>query len=279
MNRLNKAQDNEERRKIADWLSATDYFAMQKDYESLAEEETGQWFLNSTEFRKWRDGECLTLLCQGIPGAGKTVLSAICVEHLQTLFGEDAEVAIVCQFYVYKRQGEQTPLRLTSNLLKQIYQQHLGHAPELQTLYERHSRAGTRPSLKEIVEIILVLSAGFRRIFLILDALDENTDEEGGRTLFLSELFKLQSHTINRLSILITSRPVPAITNLPHFVACVRAEIRASDSDVDKYLSTQLLHFDASLQKFPKLMDNIKQTIIGLVNGVYVQMVVRENLS
>ncbi|KAF8847654.1 hypothetical protein BDZ45DRAFT_811419 [Acephala macrosclerotiorum] len=53
---------------------------------------TGQWLLENPEFMAWRDQEDVSnvLWCHGIPGAGKTVISSLVIDHLNDKFaGQD----------------------------------------------------------------------------------------------------------------------------------------------------------------------------------------------
>ncbi|KAI9045980.1 5'-methylthioadenosine/S-adenosylhomocysteine nucleosidase family protein [Aspergillus affinis] len=45
--------DDQERKKIADWISPTNYATFQADFYDQRQEGTGQWLLNTAEFREW----------------------------------------------------------------------------------------------------------------------------------------------------------------------------------------------------------------------------------
>lgn len=68
----------EEREKILDWLSAVKHEQKHHDVRLPRVAGTGEWFLESDEFRQWRGSVKNTdnaLLCQGIQGSGKSVLA------------------------------------------------------------------------------------------------------------------------------------------------------------------------------------------------------------
>jgi hypothetical protein len=96
--RLISHQDDQERRIILDWLTPIDYGTQQSDFISRRQEGTGQWLLNSDEFQRWSKKSKQTLFCSGIPGAGKTMITAIVVDHLSTKFQKDASAGIA---YIY----------------------------------------------------------------------------------------------------------------------------------------------------------------------------------
>ena len=78
----------ESRKKILDWLSPIDYAKLQSDTLRKRQEGTGEWFLKTTAFTKWVEGKQSpnTLFCPGIPGAGKTMIVSIVINHLKTSF-------------------------------------------------------------------------------------------------------------------------------------------------------------------------------------------------
>ncbi|KAK2470324.1 hypothetical protein H9L39_17941, partial [Fusarium oxysporum f. sp. albedinis] len=98
--KLNKKEDA----KILDWLTPLDYGPQQSDNLSRRQPETGNWLLQSEEFLGWLAGKKQTLFCPGIPGAGKTILTSIVVDFLDSKCGNDAEIGIT---YIYCSSGRQ----------------------------------------------------------------------------------------------------------------------------------------------------------------------------
>ena len=86
VDRLNREQDSQEHRVIADWLTPIDYASQQSDFIRARQEGTGEWLLKSSEFQDWVSQSKQTLFCPGIPGAGKTMITSIVIEHLYTTF-------------------------------------------------------------------------------------------------------------------------------------------------------------------------------------------------
>ena len=82
VNALNVGQQDEERRKIENWLSPIDFRSRQQEILKGAQAGTRQWLLDSQKFQSWVDADGGTLWCPGIPGAGKTVTSFIVIDHL-----------------------------------------------------------------------------------------------------------------------------------------------------------------------------------------------------
>jgi hypothetical protein len=91
-----KRQD--ERKMILEWLNPMDYASQQSDFIARRQEGTGEWLLESSNFQDWLRNSGQTLLCPGMPGAGKTVLKSIVVDYLCDNFQDNTTVGIA---YLY----------------------------------------------------------------------------------------------------------------------------------------------------------------------------------
>jgi hypothetical protein len=117
------------------WLSPTDFPSQQHDIISRRQTGTGQWFLETTEFKKWLDGSDKTLFCPGIPGAGKTMMAAIAIDHLyQTACGRNIEVAYL--FCSYKGMADLNASGLFAAILKQLVQSGPNMSGPLTLIYD-----------------------------------------------------------------------------------------------------------------------------------------------
>lgn len=110
--------------------------------------------MDSNKFQKWSDESKQTLFCPGIPGAGKTMVTSITVEHLQAKFQNDPGIGIA-YLYCNFRQQEQKPADLLLSLLKQLIQRRLYVPEEVTRLYKRHNNERTRPSFDDATSSLL----------------------------------------------------------------------------------------------------------------------------
>lgn len=120
MVKLVRHQDDQERRAILDWLCPIDYAAQQSDFISRRQARTGQWLLDSADFQEWLMTSKQTLFCPGIPGAGKTILTATVVENLDMTFENDGSIEIAYLYCNFRRHHEQNLEDLLASLLKQL---------------------------------------------------------------------------------------------------------------------------------------------------------------
>lgn len=252
--------------KILNWLTPIDYGPQQTDYIRRRQPGTGQWLLDSTEYQEWLSTDKQTLFCPGIPGAGKTIITAIVIDYVNTWFRNDPRIGIAFIYCNFRRQQEQKFQDLLANLLKQLSQGQASIPDSVEALYNHHRNKRTRPSCDEISEALHSVATMYSRVFIIVDALDECQKSNGCMTKFLSEIFSLQGRC--GANIFTTSRFIPEITE--RFAGTTSLEIRAYEEDVRRYLDSHIFQLPAIVGRNPTLQEEIKATILKVAGGMYV---------
>ena len=258
--------DKEEDLDILKWLTPIDYATQQSDHISRRQPGTGQWLLHSAEYQEWLRIPGKTLFCPGIPGAGKTILTAIVIDDIYSRFKFDTSVGIAYLYCDFRRQHEQKIEDLLANLLKQLAQKQASMPDGVQTLYDQYRNQPKRPTLDEILSILHSVSILYSRVFIIVDALDECQVTNGCRTRLLSGIFKLQARV--RANIFSTSRYNKEIVE--RFKESISLEIRAKDEDVQIYLAGHITRLPSFVSSNPDLQSEVKNTISKAVDGMYV---------
>jgi Cdc6-like AAA superfamily ATPase len=262
--RQDNREDREEYREIVDWLTPVDFRLQQTDSLRRRQRGTGEWLLKSREFQDFVTEKNQTLFCPGIPGAGKTIITAAVVDHLQSKFQKDAGVAILFVYCSFRRQHEQSCEQLFASLLKQLLQGRSTVPHNVAGLYKRHKENQTRPSLDEILEALPSVMILHSRIFIVVDALDELQASDGRGQKFVSELFKIQNEI--GVNIFATSRFIPEIAK--DFENKARLEIRASEDDVQMYLDHNISLLPSFVGKREDLQQLVKTAIVKAVDGM-----------
>ncbi|KAI0456007.1 hypothetical protein F5B21DRAFT_168072 [Xylaria acuta] len=248
-----------------DWLVSTDYGPRQADLLGEREPGTGQWLLNSNEYRQWKQGLHKTLFCRGDPGSGKTILAAMIVNDLESELGQDTTDAVSYVYCNYKRQDEQTAEHLLSSLLKQLAQNQPSLPESVKQLYDQHKGKHTRLSIDEISRALESVTGQCSRVYIVVDALDECQASDNCRTRFLSAIFGLQAKT--GVNILVTSRSKPEIVS--QFKGMASIEIRAPDDDIRRYLRSRISKLRDFFVNRPDLQHAITTSITKAVNGTF----------
>ncbi|KAJ7476790.1 hypothetical protein FB451DRAFT_1366381 [Mycena latifolia] len=254
--------DAEKRQKILDWMSPLNFLQRQADVLSALQPGTGEWLLSDTVFQDWEAGSGKVLFCHGIPGAGKTVLVSLVVNHLEA-HARTTDIGLACIYLNHKETETQTITNLLGGLWRQLM---LGKpiSPTVQNLYDHHHERQTRPKLEEVCKALDSAVAQYSKVFIVIDAVDEYPDHH--RHLFLKYLVNLLPQT----SILMTSRP--HINLEAQFPNVKTIEIRATEQDLQKYLDTQIqdsVRLSKHIQTRPKLRDEILSKIVENAKGMF----------
>ena len=203
--------------------------------------------------------------CPGIPGAGKTVLASIAVDHLKTT-SKDQESAVLCVFCSHADQERQTSIDLVASILEQLVRIK-GITSEIRALYHHHQMRTTRPGLEELSKLLQSTIEKSAKVFIIIDALDECP--ETTRRAFIGEIHKLRSSA----HLLVTSRPASGIAYAHDLELhdAIRLEIHALDTDLEMYIRAKTQR-DPDLARYLKhdlaLQEEVVTTIVESARGM-----------
>ncbi|KAL2140845.1 hypothetical protein VTI28DRAFT_3172 [Corynascus sepedonium] len=257
-------QADYENKALLDWVTTVDYSSQQRDFIRRQQEGTGQWLLDSTEYRQWIETAKQTLFCPGIPGAGKTILTSIVVEDLHTRFRDDMHVGIAYVYCNFRRHTDKKVEDLLSSMIRQLSQDQSSLPECLNILYGKH-KGRTRPSIDELSQVLQTVGNLYSRMFILIDALDECRLSDGSRAKFLTEIFALQSKI--GANVFATSRFIRDITE--RFKHNLSLEIRAQPEDVQRYIDGNMAHMPACVTRSPDLQKEIITKIVHAVDGMF----------
>jgi hypothetical protein len=186
------------------------------------------------------------------------------VNSLEETF-ENQNVGIAYIYCVYREQT--SPSELVASLLKQLIQHRPVVSKNILDLYKYHRRKQTRPPLTDYLRVLFSEVRHFSRVFILIDALDECSEEQRTRDLFLSEVLKL----VPLVSVLVTSRDEPnkkiGFQDEPALV------IHATEEDVRRYLETRLeKELSNFVRKGSPLWAEIVDTIVKMSHGMFVEV-------
>ncbi|KAI9754904.1 MAG: hypothetical protein M4579_004504, partial [Chaenotheca gracillima] len=250
---------------ILNWLAPADYGVQQSDILSRRQEGTGKWLLQSERFRRWCKEDRQTLFCQGMPGAGKTMMTSIVVDHLFAEYHKDTSVGIAYAYCNYRRQHEQKPTDLLASLLRQFLQRMPSVPENVKTLYELFKGKPSQLSFDDISKQLQAVISNLSKTFIVLDALDEFQTSDGDRKRFLSEISSIQKK--GGVNVFATSRYIPEIK--AEFGECISLDIRASIEDVEGYLDGNMQQLPSFVHNHPDLKEQIKCEISQAVDGMF----------
>ncbi|KAJ7136752.1 ankyrin repeat-containing domain protein [Mycena epipterygia] len=261
-NEQQKHNEDVKRQMIIEWMSPINFFQRQADIFSNLQPGTGQWLLANPRFKNWESRPGQILWCRGIPGAGKTVLASLVVNHLTIHLRNTTGVACACVYLNHKETESQTPTNILASIWKQLV---VGNPlpPSVHELYKHHRERDTRPSSDEVFKILRSAVAEHSKIFFVVDALDEYPEDE--RNILLEYLGMLRP----AVNLMITSRPH---VSLGCFPSLETIEIRATEGDIRQYLDMHILkskRLSKHVETRPELREEIQSNIISNVDGMF----------
>jgi len=256
---LHTQQDSE----IINWLATTDQNSNHSAAREKWEPGTGDWFLSSTQFAEWLQPPKSSLWLNGIPGAGKTILCSTIIEKVQSRCGSDE----ICAFFYFDsisgQVEKQTISGMLSSLLAQISEAQID--PEVHQLYERCQKGRRTPTFDEISKTLFTVLHKGRKVYLILDALDECTE----RQLLLRVVEQMLS--LDSIHLLLTSRKEYDIQTAlePSVIVIVSMDDKRVDPDIRMHVE-RCLHEDPKLCKWDeKIKDEIVKELVSGAKGMY----------
>ncbi|KAF2622262.1 hypothetical protein BU25DRAFT_434972 [Macroventuria anomochaeta] len=249
---IQQDQVRQRHRLIMNWLSPDNFPAQHADLIARRQADTGLWFLDSSEFTEWVHGASQTLFCPGIPGAGKTMMAAITVDHLHNAV-QTPDVGVAYLYCNYKRQADQTTSNLLAAILKQLVQDRPSIAEPLSNLYDRHQVRRTRLSLEETLSALQSVLANLSKVYVIVDALDECPERDGTRRR-------------TDLCLMATSQHISDIVE--EFKDMPWVEVRASNADVTRYVVGKIDRLAKCVERDGDLQELVQTKIVEAVDGM-----------
>jgi hypothetical protein len=269
-------QKDSRRNAILQWLSSIDHESEQRDMIAKRQIGTGVWLLKSAEFQGWLRESGSTMLCQGIPGAGKTILTSIVISHLQEKFRNDDNSAVIYIYFTYQPKQEQVLQDLLGCLLKQLVTNLSAVPDDIEKLFNIHRGGEEQLSVKDLKAALHETIKLFSKVFIMLDALDEyHASDPVGLKNFLHEIFELQS--IFSFNLFTTSRYISEITS-QHYVShstpaefenCICKDIRAHDEDVLAYINARMFDIRFNISTGSDIQESIRKEVLKATDGMY----------
>ncbi|KAF5638968.1 ankyrin repeat [Fusarium tjaetaba] len=202
---------------------------------------TANWFFEAEEFRTWIATCGQTLFCPGIPGAGKTILTSVVIDHIESASKDDLSIGLAYIYCNFQRYDLQNPDELLSILLKQLLAKLPSLPVDINSLYASHKGGGKRPERQDIFNALKNVAAQHSKVYLIVDALDEYGPSGSSREIFLSLLRELQRR--HKINVLMTSRfdkrIIAEIDNI--FGNAIKLEILGSTEDIARNLKNDII--------------------------------------
>jgi NACHT domain len=251
-----------EQEKILTWIRSTDPSTNHNMACDKHEPLTGNWLLQSAEFRKWVKEERHFLWLHGIPGCGKTVLLSTVVEHVKSICHQKSEAIYAYYYFDFSDSRKQDYVNGLRSIIAQLAVRDTQMLMELAKLYKYHDHGKQEPDRRSIVSTLYAMLKSPYRIYIMFDALDECEDRDG----LMRMIDDLNKKCPNNVSILATSRKERDIESVLARIVTDNIGIQSAvvDKDIRIHVKT-CLNKDFKLQRW---RNEVKQEIENkLVSG------------
>ena len=190
------------------------------------------------------------------------------VNHLECSYQFESN-AVAVLYLSYRDQVEQSAKNLIGSLVRQVAHGKRTLSDDITGLYHKYTPKGSRPTTKELSNLLYSEITHLSEAFILVDAMDECSVNNYTREELLTTLQRLLEMPNVRL--MVTSRPVASIE--AHLQGMAYLEIRAADEDIRKYVENRI-------PKERRLIPHVRgddafrvsiiDTVIAKAQGMYV---------
>ncbi|TVY46775.1 Vegetative incompatibility protein [Lachnellula occidentalis] len=275
-----------ERLKMLDFLTDVNAQTWQDSNIRLRQPGTGIWFTDGPKFKTWRSEANTKLWIYGIPGAGKTILVSSIIQELEKMVDPQNGIRLTltpCHqlhkltpglalafFYCdYKDLNTQKPLAILGSLARQLMVQNEECFQYLTTFYQDHVTKDrqVRPSTpEELCDLIVKASAQFQNTMIVVDGLDEISENRADITRFLRGL----NDPSRSIKTLFASRPEVDIGYV--LADSENISIAAMGSDLRLYVGSEIERRTRQRKlniKDRDLKEHIMKTLVEGADGMF----------
>jgi hypothetical protein len=257
--------------RIYDWLSAADPSSNYQQALKQRHQNTGLWFLESDQYRAWKNDPASFLWLHGIPGSGKTILSSIVLEDVLRTCHGTGEKAVLYFYFDFNDSQKQLAESMLRSLICQLSRKSTSISSSLESLYLLHENGRQQPSSDELLRVLRQLIGSFAQTYVVLDALDECSH----RSEAMEILARMGRWQLPHSHVMVTSRRERDIESVMHRISNRRTHIclggEVIDEDIRQYVR-QRLSDDKALNKWGKdtaLRQEIETALTQGSQGMY----------
>ncbi|KAF4923619.1 Vegetative incompatibility protein HET-E-1 [Colletotrichum fructicola] len=192
---------------IVTWLGAPNPSGNQRDAFEQRHIGTGKWLLESEEYTRWKAAPASSFWLYGMPGSGKTVLSSIIINDLES--SETHGRHLLSFYFTFADSAKQSLDGAIRSLIWQLFTKSAAAKMRLAIAYDsKCSKGSKQPSTGMLREILKEMIGDSDEVWIVLDALDEcqlrSTLANKGLLEWLQHLL---DHKHANLHVAVTSRP------------------------------------------------------------------------
>jgi len=205
----------------------------------------------------------------GIPGCGKSVLLSTVVQHVKELCSSVSDVGHAYFYFTFRDELKQTTEGFLRSIIVQLSSQRPSLPEEVRGLYNVHGTQQQGPPLPNLIRVFFSLLQSFRKTYLMIDALDECSEQDAMLDL-ITQMSNADQHSGN-ISLLITSRRERTIEiTLQDIVTgsiCIQSKL--IEADIRLHVCSRLAN-DRDLKRHSNsIKQEIEEALVNGAGGMY----------
>ena len=267
-NRMIASSMSETRGKVLRWF--TQNVNPQKYYFvalRLRQMGTGRWICDNEIFKTWISSKSSKLYLSGIPGAGKTVLTATIIEEILTRTRQKGS-ALAYFFCDYRDPATHDPCSILASLVGQLAAQDEDCYAVAQATFDKDNPSdGTAvsPSIETLHECLHSMIIMLEDAYIVVDALDECAN----RQQVMEVLHSLNDFENDCIKTLFTGREELDIQRALHDYK--QLSIGANSLDIRLYVDSEITmrSKNGTLRiRDPALQEEIRERLVQKADGM-----------
>jgi SpoVK/Ycf46/Vps4 family AAA+-type ATPase len=253
--------------RIKRWLSPPDPSTNLNEAQKKRQNGTGSWFLKSKPYKQWKAGKHQHLWLHGIPGCGKTILSATIIDDLNQK--PDSSCIVLNFFFDFTDTDKQSLDKLVRSLITQLYSRCRESRKELDKLFASYDNGERQPTFESLSTAFMRMTNYVEKVQVIIDALDECKTRSDliswMENITRSEHAGLQLITTSRREEDIESR----LKRWLHQRNTISIQQEITNFDIRLYIHKRLKEPDFELwQSQPSVLDEIETRLMEKADGM-----------
>ncbi|KIW21374.1 hypothetical protein PV08_01954 [Exophiala spinifera] len=226
---------------------------------------TCDWVFRHPKFVTWKTEAHAerVLWMNGIPGAGKTILTSYIIDKLQNDSKTITIAYIICNSYTSGK-------NILSETMRGLAAQLLRANPDIMPYaFDNYANKALPPSVSHVRKLLSEILGMIPETFLFIDGLDEYTESQ--QRSILTEVLPLTRVTGGTCKVLLSSRDVPSISkrmkSKPRI--SLRDEYSGVEEDIQKYLAEELQEIKERFEGKENEMEEIIEVIALKADGMF----------
>ncbi|KAH8647303.1 hypothetical protein BX600DRAFT_420393 [Xylariales sp. PMI_506] len=254
-------------RDIEKWLSPAQPVTNFQTALRQRNEGSGRWLLQHPAYLAWKAAGANSIWLNGIPGCGKTILSATVIEDL--LESQGLESSVLYFYFDFSDTRKQFLEDAVRTLTFQLYSQHSEVRKHLEMLFSSCSDGSYQPTTESLCHTFECMLQQQTEVWIVLDALDECNNRTRDLFPWIKSLHDQQSTRL-----LLTSRPeqdIESIIEIWDYCEIMSLQSNLVEEDILSYIHGQVYDTTRLVRwhKHPEIQQEIESVLANNAHGMF----------